>query len=82
MLDPLPLLPDPYTPPLSAYLIQHSLADRPPTLADFQTWIIFFQQRCAQNDLATAVRVLALPLAGRPLHHWLLEHEQVITPQA
>jgi hypothetical protein len=77
MLDPLPLLPDPYTPPLSAYLIQHSLADRPPTLADFQAWIIFFQQSCAQNDLATAVRVLALPLAGRPLHHWLLEHEQL-----
>jgi hypothetical protein len=82
MLNILPLLPDPYTPTLSAYLAQHPLGDRTPTPADLQSGLTLFQQSCAQNDLATAVRVLALSWAGRPFHHWLLEHEQVITPQA
>ena len=77
MLDILPLLPDPYTPTLSAYLAQHPLGDRTPTPADLQSWLTLFQQCCAQNDLATAVRVLALSWAGRPFHHWLLEHEQL-----
>src|SRR5690242_20067911 len=74
MLDPLPPFPDPYTPTLGAYLARHRLTDRAPTLADLQPLLTLFQQSCAQQDLATAVRLLALPLAGQPLHHWLLEH--------
>jgi hypothetical protein len=77
MLDPLSLLPDPYTPLLRAYLARHPLIDHAPTLADLQSWLTLFHQCCAQKDLATAVFVLALPLAGRPLHHWLLEHERL-----
>jgi hypothetical protein len=62
---------------MSAYLARHPLVDHAPTLADLQPWLTLFHRCCTQNDLATAVRVLVLPLAGRPLHHWLLEHEQL-----
>src|SRR5690242_4109400 len=77
MLDPLPPFPDPYTPALGAYLAEHPLSEQPPTAPSMRGLLTLFQQSCAQNDLATAVRVLALPLAGRPLHYWLLERGEL-----
>src|SRR4051794_39330217 len=77
MLDPLPPLPDPPTPALQAYLRPQPPRAAPPTLSALYLWHALFAQSCAAGDLATAVQMLALPWAGRPLHHWLLEQEQL-----
>lgn len=79
MLDPVPPLANPYTATLSAYLQAHPIADRPPTEPEIQAWLDFFQHQVAQGDLATAVRILALPFSGRSLHQWLLERQDLTT---
>src|SRR3954447_7425921 len=77
MLDPVPPLPDPPTPALAAYLRRQLPRDAPPTLSALYLWHALFEESCVAGDLTTAVQLLALPWAGRPLHHWLLEQEQL-----
>jgi hypothetical protein len=77
MLDPLPPFPDPPTPALAAYLRRQPPRDAPPTRNALDRGHALFDESCAAGDLATAVQLLALPWAGRPLHHWLLEQEQL-----
>ncbi len=75
MLDPLPPLPDPPTPALAAFLHREPLPPTPPRRTSLYPLHALFAQSCQDGDLATAVQVLALPWAGRPFHHWLLELE-------
>jgi hypothetical protein len=74
VLNPLPPFPNPYTPALDAHLARHPGPADQPALPGLMPLLKLFAQSCVCGDLATAVRVLALPLAAdRPLHHWLLE---------
>jgi hypothetical protein len=75
LLEPLPPFPDPPPPALAAFLRREPLPATPPTRTTLYPLPALFAQSCQDGDLATAVQVLALPWAGRPFHHWLLELE-------
>ncbi|HET6345350.1 MAG TPA: hypothetical protein VFH51_10470, partial [Myxococcota bacterium] len=62
-------------PMLAAFLRREPLPTTPPTRTTLYPLNALFAQSCQDGDLATAVQVLALPWAGRPFHHWLLELE-------
>jgi hypothetical protein len=87
MLKPIPPFPDVTTPALCAYL-EHQGLDPPRlcTTEDLEPLLQYFDTACLNNDFASAVRVLALPIAeGRLLHGWLLywqdfvQHEALLT---
>jgi tetratricopeptide (TPR) repeat protein len=74
MLKPMPAFPDRYTPALLDYL-RHQQLDPAQlrTRAAISNLVDLFHTACARDDLQTALRILALPLAeDRPLHQWLL----------
>src|SRR5215212_5786796 len=74
MLKPMPAFPDRYTPVLLDYLCrQHLDPAQLRTRAAISSLLDLFHTACARDDLPTALRILALPLAeDRPLHQWLL----------